>query len=675
MSSENAHAACHSYRLGDVPDRVRPDLHHIDIRPGTSASLYNPSSVALDKTGNVFFADPEEHVVLRLDATTGILTLAAGNGTEGFSGDKGPAASAQLGFGLQIAVDSVGNLYVADPSNNRIREVSNGVITTVAGNGTAGFGGDNGPATSAQLNGPAGLFVDAAGNLYIADSGNNRIREVSNGVITTVAGNGTAAFGGDNGPATSAQLNGPAGLFVDAAGNLYIADRANNRIRKVANGVITTVAGNGTEGFGSSGDNGAATSADLNQPQGVAEDTSGNLYIGDTGNDRIRKVTNGMITTVAGNGKAGFSGDNGPATSAELAGASGVAVDSAGNLYIADTGNRRVRKVANGVITTVAGNGLIGDGGPAIGAQLNSPEGVAVDAVGNLYIADFENSLIRKVTNGVITTVAGSATRGFGGDNGPATSAQLDYPDGVAVDSAGNLYFVDSGNNRVRKISGGVITTVAGNGTQGFSGDNGPAINAELNLYNFQPSAVAVDSAGNLYIADAGNDRVRKVTNGTITTVAGNGTQGFSGDNGPATSAQLNQPKGVAVDATGNLYIADEANQRIRKVASGVINTVAGNGTAGFSGDNGPAVSAKLSGPTGGVVDASGNLYFADLGNGRIRKIANGVITTVAGNGTHGFSGDNGPATSAGLNEPIGPAIDAAGNLYVDDWRTIASVS
>jgi uncharacterized protein (TIGR03437 family) len=634
--------------------------------PGPSASLYGPNSVAVDKTGNVFFADSGEHVVLRLDATTGVLTLVAGNGTEGFSGDNGPATSAQLAFFQGVAVDSAGNLYIAD--NQRVRKVSNGVITTIAGNGTLGFSGDNGLASSAQLNNPNGVAVDSAGNLYIADTANNRIRKVANGVITTVAGNGTAGFGngGDNGPATSADLNQPRGVALDAAGSLYIADTANNRIRKVANGVITTVAGNGTAGFGNGGDNGPATSADLNQPQGVAVDSAGNLYIADTANNRIRKVANGMITTAAGNGTAGFGGDNGSAASAKVSGPSGVAVDAAGNLFIADGANRRVREVSNGVITTAAGNGSVGDDGPSTGAQLNSPEGVAVDAAGNLYIADFSSGRIRKVANEVITTMAGNGTCCFSGDNGPATSAQLYNPGGIAVDAAGNLYIADQGN-RVRKVSDGVITTVAGNGTPGFSGDNGPATSAQLNVQN-QPSAIAVDAAGSLYIADTGNNRVRKVTNGVITTVAGNGTPGFSGDNGPAISAQLNQPQGIAVDSVGNLYIADRANQRIREVASGLITSVAGNGTAGFSGDSGPATSAKLSGPTGVAVDSFGSLYFSDLGNGRIRKVANGVITTVAGNGTHGFGGDNGPATSAGFDQPTSPAIDAVGNLYVADW-------
>lgn len=624
---------------------------------GTSADLNGTWGVAVDAAGNVFLTG--NNVVFRLDSASGVLAVVAGNGTFGFSGDNGPATSAQLGVPLGVAVDGAGNLYIADSGNQRIRMVSNGVITTVAGGGSSI--GDHGPATSAQLNNPAGVAVDTAGNLYIADSGNQRIREVSNGVISTVAGNGTQGFSGDNGPATSSQLSRPEAVAVDAAGNLYIADLPNQRIRKVSNGVISTIAGNGTLGF--SGDNGPATSAQLNDPLGVAVDAAGNLYIADSGNGRIRMVSNGVITTVAGNGTLGFAGDNGPAGSSQLYYPAGVAVDAAGNVYIADSDNHRIRKVSNGVIATVAGGGSsIGDNGPATSAQLYGPGGVGVDAAGNLYIADSGNQRIRQVSNGVISTVAGNGTAGFSGDSGPATSAQLNDPDDVTVDAAGNIYIADSGNNRVRNVSNGVIATVAGNGTFQFGGDNGPATSAQLD----GPEGVTVDAFGTLYIADSDNNRIRKVSNGVISTVAGNGTYGFSGDNGPATSAQLNSPSGVAVDAAGNIYIADSGNGRIREVSNGVITTVAGNGTVGFSGDSGPASGAQLNDPLGVAVDGTGNLYIANSGDGRIRKVSNGVITTVAGNGTVGFGGDNGPATSAMLSLS-GLAVDSAGNVYASD--------
>ena len=292
-----------------------------------------------------------------------------------------------------------------------------------------------------------------------------------------------------------------------------------------------------------------------------------------------------------------------------------MALDGSGNLYIADLGNHRIRKVdAAGVISTVAGDGTwgsSGDGGPATAAQLRRPYDVALDGAGNLYIADEFNRRIRKVdAAGVITTVAGDGTEGFGGDGGPATAARLDSPSGVALDGDGNLYIADRGNNRIRKVRSGVITTVAGDGTYGYSGDGGPATAALLN----GPTDVAVDGAGNLYIADHDNDRIRKVDPaGVITTVAGDGTEGYGGDGGAATAAQLHWPRGVALDGAGNLYIADTSNHRIRKVdAAGVISTVAG---GGYGGDGGPAVAALLNGPTDVAPDGAGNLYIADTSN------------------------------------------------------------
>jgi sugar lactone lactonase YvrE len=333
-------------------------------------------------------------------------------------------------------------------------------------------------------------------------------------VITTVAGNGAKGYGGDGGVATSAELNWPSGVSIDASGNLFIADQYNHRIRKVsAAGIITTVAGNGTGGFG--GDGGFATNADLHWPTGVSIDTSGNLFIADQGNNRIRKVsTNGIITTVVGNGTAGYNWDGGAAISAELSSPCGVAVDGIGNLFIADYGNFRIRKVGtNGIITTVAGNGTGGfaDGGSATNACIYQPTGVSIDASGNLFIADPSNYRIRKVTiAGIITTVAGNGTGHYGGDGGNATNSNLYQPTGVFIDASGNLFIADCYNHRIRKVStAGIITTVAGNGTLGYMGDGGTATNAELNY----PWGVSVDAGGNLFIADENNNRIRKVTN------------------------------------------------------------------------------------------------------------------------------------------------------------------
>ncbi len=650
----------------------------------TAYPLLLVNAVAVDPAGNTFISSTL-NCVFKLDSA-GNLTLVAGTGKAGYSGDGGPAVNAQLDSPRGLALDLAGNLYIADYYNQRVRIVfPNGVITTVAGTGVAGYSGDSGPATGAQLNSPQGVAVDSAGNLYIADSGNQRIRRVSaNGTIATAAGTGSAGYSGDSGLATSAQLCNPLGVAVDAAGNLYIADTGflfqgtnGNRIRMVStSGIITTVAGNGAWDF--STDGGTATTAALENPYGVAVDSAGNLYIADTFTNRIRKVSAGIITTVAGTSAQGFKGDGGAATSAWLNTPVGVAVDAAGNLYIADSQNNRVRKVkaAGGAISTVAGSGSVpfsGDGGPASLAQFSTPFAVATDRSGNVYFSDNDNSRVRKVApNGTISTVAGTGVAGYSGDNGPATSAQLDYPTGLVTDAAGNLYIADSGQThcRVRKVStSGTITTVAGTGSCRYTssnGDGGPATSAQLDPYG-----LAFDSAGNLYIADGQNNRVRAVsTSGVITTVAGTGAAGYSGDGGPGTGAHLNYPFGLAVDTAGNLYIADTWNALVRKLSpGGTITTFAGNiNNYGNSGDGGPATNASLKSPQGVAVDSAGNVYISDGNNYNVREVyTDGTINTIAGTGAVGYTGDGGPAALAQLSVLSGVAVDAAGHLYLAD--------
>lgn len=624
--------------------------------PASSALLFQPGTVAFDGSGNLYISDTGNNVVRKVSASTGNISNFAGNGFSGYSGDGGPASNARLNEPKGIAFDSSGNLYIADSFNSVIRLVSKttGDISTFAGNATASYGGDGGLATSASLLDPYGVTLDASNNVYIADTGNSRVREVTaaNGHISTVAGTGIPSFNGDGGAATSAWIFWPYGTFIDVSGNIYIADTGNSRIREVsaANGHISTVAGTVTAGY--NGDGMAATSAELQEPGAVYVDPSGNIYISDTQNNRIRLVSaaTGHISTIAGNGTFGYSGDGGVATSSELAFPQGFAFDSSGNLFISDVSNDVVRTLSasTGDISTFAGgtHGFSGDGGLATSSEINGPTGVAVDSSGNLYISDTNNARIRKVNalTGDISTFAGNGTANYGGDSGAATNAELNGPEGMAVDSSGNLYIADNANCRIRKVaaSNGHISTVAGNGTCNYSGDGGLATSAELKY----PYDVVVDNSGNLFITDGNNCRIREVaaSSGHISTVAGNGTCSFGGDGGAATSAELNQPFGLVIDSSSNIYFTDANNNRIRKVSSstGNISTVAGNGTQGYTGDGGPATNAELNDPSGIVIDSSDNLYFVDGSNFVVRKVtaSTGDITTIAGIGIPAFSGD-----------------------------------
>ncbi len=620
----------------------------------TAVALRSPRALAVDTVGNLYIADTESQRVRRV-APGGAMTVIAGSGVPGFSGDGGTATGAQLQDPSGVAVDSAGNVYIADTGNHRIRRVTpGGVISTVAGG------------TTDQLNAPIGVAVDGAGTVYVADTGNNRVRRLSSGILTTIAGTGGAGFGGDGGTATGATLWQPRGVAVDGAGNVYIADRWNRRIRRVAtNGVITTVAGLGTMGF--SGDGGSAVVAQLGDPAGVAVDAAGTVYIADHSNQRIRRVSGGVISTLAGNGNPAYGGDGGAATGAALHQPLGVCAGAGGTVYIADSSNYRIRLVSAGFITTVAGTGTAGfsgDGGAATNAQLHNPLGTAVDGAGNLYIADTENHRVRRVTpGGTVTTVAGSGGILYSGDGGPATAATLYRPSSVAVDAVGNLYIADRFNDRIRRVTpGGMISTVAGGGSSPAEGVAATAARLVL------PSAVAVDSSGNLYIADYSN-RVRRVSGGVLTTVAGSGVYGTAGDEGSALAAHLAGPNGLALDDVGNIYVTD--GSRIRRFRpGGTITTVAGSLTPGSGGDGGSATAAGLNFPAALAVRASGGLFIADSGNHRVREVdAAGVIRTVAGNGSANFSGDGGEPESAALYDPRGVAVDSLGQIYVADSR------
>ena len=599
-----------------------------------------------------------------------------------FPGDGAKATNAPIGgsFGLDVATARDGSFYIADTDDNMVLHVgTDGIVHVVAGNGFVGHTGDTGLAVNAALFSPVGVAVDASGNLYIAEFGGRNsggtIRMVTaDGHIFTIAGTGGTGFAGDGGPATAAILNGPVGVAVDASGNVYFTDSRNGRIRKFTpGGTIATIAGGGTT-TGRNADGGKATDAQLGGLRRLAVDPAGNVFFIDD-NFTVRKVTTaGVLSTVAGGGQSTMDGV--PAAQTAMLPA-GVALDSAGNLYIADFFTNTIRKVTNGVIGTIAGGvqGFGGDGGPALKASLNFPAGsIAVDTNGNIFLADNENLRIREVSGGIIQTVAGNGLYRLAGNDGPALNATLYVAEGIRSDPSGNIYFTETTLNRVRKIApDGTISIFAGSGTFGFSGDNGPATNARLAL----PSFLAIDKTGSLYISDTVNDAIRKIDlNHTITTIAGTGVAGYAGDKGPATSAKLHEPAGIDFDAEGDLWIADSSNHAIRAITpQGVIVTVAGNGTAGFAGDGGPSTSALLKSPQGvrvfGKGTAQESIYFSDTGNNRVRRISasNGqfVIDTVAGNGKAGYSGDGGQAVNASLNQAEGLEFDSNGVLYIAD--------
>jgi len=638
-------------------DGLPAEVAHID-----------PRGIARDAQGNLYIADGANNRVRRIDAVTDVVTTVAGTGQSGFSGDSGPAVAAMLSNPNGVAADSAGNLYIADSGNNRIRRVDgvSRIITTVAGTGAYDYSGDNGPASLAALKSPWRVTRLSDGSLLIADSDNHRIRKINTAnIITTVVGTGNGGYNGDGQAATSATLTFPTDVVADSVGNLYIADKSNCRIRRVAAGsnIISTVAGNGVCSY--SGDNGPASQAMLNKPSALAIDSQGRLLIADEINVRVRRVdfATGLITTYAGSGTSGNSGDGLPATQARLTSPGALLFDAPGtSLFIADRGADVVRRVdPSGIMHTDVG-GHTGDGYPADVAIIN-PRGMAWDPTGNTYIADAFGNRIRKIdaASGIITAVAGTGAGGFSGDGGQASAAQLLFPNGVASDLNGNIYLADSGNNRIRRVdrNTNVITTVAGNGTYGYGGDGGPATSAALGA----PTKLTRAPDGSIVIADTNNHRIRKLSGSTITTIAGNGVGGAGGDGGPATSASLTYPGDMVYDAGGNLYIADTSNCRIRRVAAGtnVISTIAGNGVCSYGGDNGPATSAWLNRPSAVALDARGNLLLADEVNVRIRNIDlnTGIITTIAGTGASGNSGDGGLAQFAKFTTPCALLIDS----------------
>ncbi len=466
---------------------------------GVAAQFLNPRGIAVDWSGNAYVADCDNHRIRKI-TSAGVVSTFAGNGNPGFADGAGTTAQFKSPYG--VIVDWTDNVYIADANNNRIRKIApSGLVSTLAGSGVPGY--DAGTAGMARFNYPLSVAVDGVGNIYVADANNNRIRKiVLSGEVTSIAGSDISGY--TDGAGNIAQFSYPFGIALDGAGNAYVADQGNSRIRKITlAGLVSTFAGRGINGYVDA----TADIAQFNSPFGVASDGAGNLYVADVGNHCIRRITlSGVVSTLAGSGISGYV--DGVGSMAKFDNPYGIAVDKSGNIYVADSYNERIRKItSSGIVTTFAGSGSDGYAdGAGTTAQFSFPNGIAVDGDGNVFVADRGNNRIRKITSlGRVTTFAGSGDRGYA--DGIGVTARFNNPTGIAVDDVGNVYVADQGNFCIRKITSlGVVTTFAGNGIRGYA--DGAGVMAQFAA----PSCVAVDALGNVYLTDAGSSCIRKIT-------------------------------------------------------------------------------------------------------------------------------------------------------------------
>lgn len=630
--------------------------------PADAARFSFPEGTVVDGAGNIFVADYRNSTIRKITPAGVVSTFAGSPGAPGHDDGTGPAA--RFDHPTSLAIDAAGNLFVADTNNHTIRKITPaGVVTTFAGIPQVSGSHDGVPA---YFNSPRGVALDSAGNVYVSDSQNHTIRKVTPGGVTQTLAGSAGHPGSANGVGAVARFVLPRGLAVDGGGNIYVADYFNNRIRKVSGGLVTTLAGSSA---GSNDGTGAA--ARFDKPAAVALDSAGNIHVADTGNSTVRKITPaGDVSTLAGTALSMGSAD-GMGSAARFASPYGIAVDSSGYLYVGDSVNHSIRKIApGGMVTTFAGfpDGSGSADGTGSAVRMNGPGAIVVNSASNVYVADSRNNTIRRVTpSGVVSTVAGMPLQ-TGSDDGAGSAARFSGPLGMASDSAGNFYIADTNNHTIRKMTaGGIVTTLAG-----LAGTAGSADGLGAEARFASPSGIAVDSAGNVYIGDSGNNTIRKVSPaGQVITLAGSaGQTGLV--NGPGTSARFSYPMGVAADSVGNVFVADAYNYVIRKISSaGDVTTLSGSNNPGFNTgygvDDGPGDQAEFELPQGVAVDNAGNVYVVDAGANTVRHIApNGYTNTLAG-APNVIGPDNGKASGALFYQPGGIAVALAGKVYVAD--------
>ena len=686
-------------KLTDLSRGAITTIAGVSIRdgiPARDADAGWPLGVVRRPDGDLIVIDYYAHSIWRIDAD-GILHRFAGDGVPGNSGDGGPALEARFYHPHDLNQDAKGNLYLSDLGNDTIRriDVETGIITRVAGSGRRGRGGDGGPAVEAELDCTCGVAIDKEGNLFLSSEWMNNIRRVDakTGIIETVYGLSARhypseegeswpfsgpdlslmGYHGDGGPAAEASFRHPEHLAFNSKGDLYVCDNSNDRIRRieVQSGMMSTVLGNGQRA--SNGDGGPAVEASTLMPDALCFDAHDNLYVGEKYGFRVRKVdaASGIVSTLVGTGVPGFGEEGLPGSETHCNSCeAGIWADPDGTVFWGDCSGRLRRcDGETGIVTTALGGTSVHDGETADHAFLGGPGGLSVAADGKIYIADTWNQRIRCIDpeTGIIETVAGNGARAYGGDGGPATEAYLGNPYDVSVDSRGRVVIADTRHGHVRRIEeDGTIRGIAGAVFLWDKGDGGPANCACL----MAVESVAHDIHDNIYIGDAGVGRIRRVDNATglIDTVAGNGTVGYSGDGGDARAARIGGPQSICFDEAGSMYFADAKCHVVRKVdANGIISTLAGTGEAGYAADGTIGTAARLDVPYGVAISAEGQVYFSDTGNNCVRRIrSDGTLETVAGGPEGGDTGD-GSARTCRLNAPQGICFYGPDILLISD--------